>query len=130
MGKTILSVDDEAEARDFVSAVLEENGYTAILANNGEEAMDIIRQNRPDLVIMDILMPKQSGIKLYRELKLSESFKNIPVIVYSGIPRRTLLRAQAGLTESGGESVPDPEAYIEKPVTPSRLAATVERLLG
>jgi twitching motility two-component system response regulator PilH len=130
MAKTVLSVDDEAEARDFVSAVLEENGYAAILATDGEEAMELIKQNRPDVVIMDILMPKQSGIRLYRELKLSENYKDIPVIIYSGIPRRTLLRAQEALAETDGQSVPDPEAYMEKPVTPERLADTLKRVLG
>jgi len=131
MGKTVLAVDDEAETRDFVSIVLEENGYTPILAEDGEEAMEIIRQNKPDLIILDIMMPKQSGIKMYRELKTAKSLKNIPVIIYSGLPRRTLLRAQAALTQSsGGESVPDPEAYLEKPVTPEHLVATIEKILG
>ena len=119
-----------ADARDFVSAVLEDNGYSAMSASNGDEAMEVIRQNKPDAVIMDILMPKQSGIKLYRELKLSENYKDIPVIIYSGIPRRTLLRAQAALSETQGESVPDPEAYLEKPVTPRRLADTIKKVLG
>jgi twitching motility two-component system response regulator PilH len=130
MGKTVLAVDDEAQARDFLSAVLEENGYTPILATNGVEAMAIIRLNKPDLVIMDILMPKQSGIRMYREIKTSEFLKDIPVIIYSGIARRTLLRAQAALTESSGESVPDPDAYLEKPVVPERLVATVRKILG
>jgi len=130
MAKTVLSVDDEAEARDFVSAVLEETGYTAIFATDGEEAMEIVKQKRPDLVIMDILMPKQSGIKLYRELRLSEIYQNIPVIIYSGIPRRTLLRAQTALAETEGGSVPEPDAYLEKPVEPKRLAETVKKLLG
>jgi len=130
MGKTVLAVDDEVQARDFVSTVLEENGYTPILAENGEEAMEIMRQNKPDLVILDIMMPKQSGIKMYRELKSAESLRDIPVIIYSGLPRRTLLRALAALTESSGESVPDPDAYLEKPVTPEHLAATIKKILG
>jgi len=130
MGKTILAVDDELQTRDFVSTVLEENGYTPVLAQNGEEAMEIIRQNKPDLVILDIMMPKQSGIKMYRELKRTESFKDIPVIVCSGLPRRTYLRAQAALTETSGESVPEPDAYIEKPVTPERLEDTIKKVLG
>jgi two-component system, OmpR family, phosphate regulon response regulator PhoB len=130
MGNTVIAVDDEMEAREFVSTVLEEHGYIPILAKNGEEAMDLIRKNRPDLVIMDILMPKQSGIKMYRELKQSESFKNLPVIVYSGIPRRTLLRAQTALSETTGESVAEPEAYLEKPVTPQRLAETIKKILS
>ena len=130
MSKTVLSVDDEDHIREFVSTVLEENGYTPILATNGEEAMDIIKQQKPDLIIMDILMPKESGIKLYRELKTSEGLKGIPVIIYSGVAKRTALRAQAAQTESRGESVPDPDAYLEKPVTPQRLAATVKKILG
>lgn len=130
MGKTVLSVDDEDHVREFVATVLEENGYTPILATNGEEAMDIIRDEKPDLIIMDILMPKQSGIRLYRELKRSEFLRDIPVIIYSGVAKRTALRAQAAQTETNGESVPDPDAYLEKPVTPERLAATVKELLG
>ncbi len=130
MGKTVLSVDDEDHVREFVATVLEENGYTPVLATNGEEAMEIIRQDRPDLIIMDILMPKQSGIRLYRELKTSESFKDIPVIIYSGVAKRTALRAQAAQAETSGGSVPDPDAYLEKPVTPERLAATVRKVLG
>jgi twitching motility two-component system response regulator PilH len=130
MARTVLSVDDEDHIREFVSTVLEENGYTPVQATNGEEAMDIIRQQKPDLVIMDILMPKESGIRLYRELKTSESLKNIPVIIYSGVAKRTALRAQAAQTEARGESVPDPDAYLEKPVTAERLAAAVKKILG
>ena len=130
MGNTIIAVDDEVETREFVSTVLEEHGYTPILAENGEEAMELIRKNKPNLVIMDILMPKQSGIKMYRELKKSDSLKNVPVIVYSGIPRRTLLRAQAAMSETEGENVPEPDAYLEKPVTPKRLAETIKKTLG
>ena len=129
MGRTVLSVDDEDHVRDFVSTVLEENGYTPMLAANGEEALEIIREQKPDLIIMDILMPKQSGIKLYRELKASESFRDIPVIVHSGVAKRTALRAQAAQAETGGEAVPEPDAYLEKPVTPERLAATIKELL-
>ncbi|MGD8513818.1 MAG: response regulator [Deltaproteobacteria bacterium] len=130
MGRIILSVDDEDHVREFVSTVLEENGYTPIQATNGEEAMDIIERSRPDLIIMDILMPKESGIRLYRKVKTSESLKDIPVIIYSGVAKRTALRAQAAQTESGGERVPDPDAYLEKPVTPERLAAAVKKILG
>jgi two-component system phosphate regulon response regulator PhoB len=130
MSKTVLSVDDEDHVREFVSTVLEENGYTPIQATNGDEAMDIIKQQNPDLIIMDILMPKESGIRLYRRLKTSESLRDIPVIIYSGVAKRTALRAQAAQTESRGESIPDPDAYLEKPVTPERLAATVKQILG
>jgi twitching motility two-component system response regulator PilH len=129
MGKRVLVVDDEDEVRDFVSTLLEENGYAPITASDGAEAMDMVRQDRPDLIIMDILMPKQGGIKMYRELKSEDSFKDIPVVVYSGIAKRTYLRTQAARTEMGDQSVPDPEAYIEKPAKPEKLAAVIKSLL-
>jgi twitching motility two-component system response regulator PilH len=130
MSKIVLSVDDEDHVREFVSTVLEENGYTPIQATNGEEALDIIRQQKPDLIILDILMPKESGIRLYRELKTSESLKEIPVIIYSGVAKRTALRAQAAQTECRGGSVPDPDGYLEKPVSAERLANTVKQILS
>jgi len=129
MGKKVLSVDDEAETREFVATVLEENGYDPLVAVNGEEALQIMQKEKPDLIIMDILMPKRSGINLYRELKKSPALRNIPVIVYSGIAKRTLLRAQTGLSEISGEKVPDPEAYIEKPVSALQMAGVIKRVL-
>ena len=131
MGKTVVAVDDEAQVRELVSTILEENGYIPLLAQNGEEAMDIIREKKPDLIIMDILMPRQSGIKMYRELKSDETLNDIPVIIYSGIPKRTFLRTQAAREESGGQAVvPPPEEYIEKPAKPELLEKTVKRLLN
>lgn len=130
MEKRVLIVDDEDEVREFVSTVLEENGCIPIIARDGEEAMDMIRQNRPDLIIMDILMPRQSGIRMYRELKSADSFVDIPLIIYSGIAKRTFLRTQAARTEMGGQGVPEPEAYIEKPVKPEYLADIVKKILA
>lgn len=131
MGKTVVAVDDEAQVRELVSTILEENGYIPLLAQNGEEAMDIIREKKPDLIIMDILMPRQSGIKMYRELKSDETLNDIPVIIYSGIPKRTFLRTQAAREESGGQAVvPPPEEYIEKPAKPELLEKTIKRLLN
>ncbi len=128
--KKILIVDDEDQVREFVVAVLEENGFVPIVATNGEEAMQMIRENRPDLVIMDILMPKQSGIRMYRELKGTDALKEIPVVIYSGIARRTFLRTQAARAEIEGRSVPEPEAYVEKPAKPEYLADVVKQILG
>jgi twitching motility two-component system response regulator PilH len=130
MGKTVVAVDDEVQVREIVSTILEKNGYVALLAKNGEEAMDIIRQNSPDLIIMGILMPRQSGIKMYRELKSDEILNDIPIIIYSGIAKRTFLRTQAAREESGSQkSVPAPEEYVEKPATPEHLEKVIKKLL-
>jgi len=130
MRKKVLSVDDDPDIISFVVTVLEENDYIPLEANNGEEALAKIREEKPDLVILDVLMPRQSGIKMYRELRTDESLKNIPVIILSGITRRTFLRSQEALTEFGGQNVPEPEAYIEKPVAPEELAEMIKKTIA
>ncbi len=130
MGKKVLIVDDDPDVRLFNVTVVEENGYTPIEAANGEEGLERIKKEKPDLVLLDVLMPKQSGIRLYRELKTNKALKNIPVVILSGIAKRTFLRSQKALTEFGGEDVPEPEVYLEKPVEPEELAQTIKGILG
>jgi len=130
MRKKVLTIDDDPDIISFIVTVLEENDYIPLEANNGEEALAKIRQEKPDLVICDVLMPRQSGIKMYRELKTDDSLKNIPVIILSGITRRTFLRSQEALTEFGDQNVPEPEAYIEKPVAPEELAEIIKKVIA
>ena len=130
MGKKVLSVDDDLDVRAFVVTVLEENGYTPLSAQNGEEGMNAIKAEGPDLVILDVLMPRGSGVRLYRELKTDASLNHIPVIVLSGIARKSFLRSQKALTEFRGGEVPEPEAYLEKPVKAAELAETIKNVIG
>ena len=74
MAKKVLIVDDDADIRTFVVTVLEEHGYDPLIAKNGEEGMELVKKEKPDLVVLDILMPKQSGIKMYRELKSDDKY--------------------------------------------------------
>ena len=130
MSKIVLIVDDDPDVRLFNSTVVEENGYTPLEADNGEEGLKMIREKKPDLVILDVLMPKQSGIRLYRELKTDKALEGIKVVLLSGIARRTFLRSQKALTEFGGEAVPEPEVYLEKPVEPEELAQVINDILA
>lgn len=130
MGKRVLVVDDDPDIVAFVVTVLEENGFTSIIAKNGEMGMTKTVEENPDLIILDILMPKQSGIKMYRELKSEESLKKIPVIILSGIAKRTFLRSQEALTAFGNQTVPEPEAYMEKPVEPEELAEMIKKFIA
>jgi twitching motility two-component system response regulator PilH len=75
-------------------------------------------------------MPRESGIRLYRNLKTDKAFKNIPVIMLSGIAEKSFLRSQKALTEFGGAEVPAPEAYLEKPVEAEELAEAIKKVLG
>ena len=130
MSKKVLIVDDDPDVRLFNATVVEESGFTPIEAANGEEGLKLVKKDRPDLVILDVLMPKQSGIRLYRELKTDKSLIGIPVIMLSGVAKRTFLRSQKALTEFGDRPVPEPENYLEKPVEADELAREIKKLLG
>jgi len=130
MSKKVLIVDDDPDVRLFNTTVVEESGYTPIEAANGEDGLKLVKQESPDLVVLDVLMPKQSGIRLYRELKTNKSLQRIPVIMLSGVAKRTFLRSQKALTEFGDKPVPEPESYLEKPVEPEELAQEIKKFLG
>ena len=130
MKKKILTVDDEHQAREIIITMLEENEYTPLIAKNGEEALKIIKEEAPDMIILDVLMPAKSGIKLYRELKTTESLKKIPVVICSGVARRTFLRTYIAPSKRGRESLPEPDAYMEKPVKPDALAKLIKKLVN
>jgi two-component system phosphate regulon response regulator PhoB len=127
--KKVLVVDDDVDIRKVVSKLVEKSGYITIEAKNGVEGMGKVREDKPDLIILDILMPKESGIRMYRELKTEEALKDIPVIVLSAIPKKSFFRSQKVLDEFAGESVPEPEAYIEKPEEPQELIALMKKIL-
>jgi len=128
--KKVLVVDDDVDIRKVVSKLVEKSGYVAIEAKNGVEGMGKVREHKPDLIILDMLMPKESGVRMYHELKTEESLKDIPVIVLSAIPKKSFLRSQKVLDEFAGQSVPEPEAYIEKPEEPEELIALMKKILG
>jgi CheY-like chemotaxis protein len=130
MSKKVLVVDDDPDVRLFSVTVLEENGYTPLEAEDGESGLEMIKTEKPDLVILDVLMPRQSGVRLYRELKTAKALKDVKVIVLSGIAKKTFLRSQKALTEFGGAEIPEPEIYLEKPVEPEELAEVIKKVLG
>lgn len=130
MRKKALVVDDNPDVRLFSVAVLEKNGYTPLVAEDGESGLRMIKAEKPDLVILDVLMPRQSGVRLYRELKTTKSLKDIKVIVLGEIAKKAFLRSQKALTEFGDAEVPEPEIYLEKPVEPEELAEALKKVRG
>ena len=130
MSKKVLVVDDDPDVRTFVITVLEENEYTPLVAKDGVEGLEVIKKEKPDLVILDVLMPRGSGIRLYRILKTDEQLKLVPVIMFTGIALRSFLRSQKALEEFKGGEVPKPDIYLEKPVEPEELAEAIEKKLG
>jgi len=126
--KKVLIVDDEADARAFVQAVLEDEGYALLTAEDGQAGLEAVRRERPDLIILDVQMPRKDGFQVFHDLRRDAETKSIPVIMLTGVADRLGLGASA---EAMGEYFgSEPEAYIEKPIAPEGLKETVRRLLS
>ena len=127
MKKKILIVDDEPDQIDFATTILEENGYAAISALDGAAGMDLVRQEKPALILLDIMMPKKGGIGMYQELKKDGTTSNIPVVIVTGVTRGSDFDVKM-VTQS--DDVPVPDGYIEKPMNPEALVKIIDDLLS
>ena len=110
MKKKILIVEDEKDPKRFLQLLLEENGYSIMTASNGEEAALKVEELNPDLITLDIIMPEQSGVKFYRDLKKKPEYSDLPVIIITGITRYKDLFKRDFVT------MPKPFAFLEKPI--------------
>jgi len=130
MKKKILVVDDEMDIRIFISTLLETNGYIPLVAKDGEEGLRMIKESKPDGIILDVMMPKESGLKLYREIKSNENTSQIPVIMCSAVSKKTFFHSHKELDRYHGSSIPEPDAYIEKPPEAEELLSNLQRLVA
>jgi len=126
MTKRVLVVDDELDIRVFTTTLLETNGFSPLSAEDGIKGLEMARKEKPSLIILDVMMPRESGITMYRELKMDPALKDIPVIMLSGLSKKTFLHSQRVLDEYKGEEVPEPTAYIEKPPEPEELLKVIQ----
>ena len=118
--KKILLVDDEFELVEMIKFRLEAGGYSVITAYNGQEALNKARQEKPDLIILDLMLPKIDGYKVCRMLKFDEKYRHIPIILFTA-------RAQETDRDMGKEVGAD--AYIVKPFEPQELMGKIGELL-
>ena len=117
--KKILIVDDSPTDLKFLSDLLSKNGYTVTTAQNAEEAIAKVKQSRPDLVLMDVVMPGQNGFQATRALTRDETTKNIPVIICTSKSQET--DRVWGLRQGARD-------YIVKPVNQADLLAKIAAL--
>jgi len=123
--KTILVVDDEDDVRGYLEVALLEAGFKVKTASDGNEALEIVKEQKPDLISLDLVMPKKSGVKFYHELTKNKDWAKIPIIIVTGHARDDLGKADLKeLTMSG------PGIYLEKPVKPDKYVAAIKNILG
>jgi DNA-binding response OmpR family regulator len=116
----VLVADDEEDIRSLVAFRLRRAGYEVITAADGEEALLLTTTRLPDLVVLDMMMPKATGLEVTRSMREHEATKAIPVILLTA-------RAQEGDVISGFEAGADD--YVKKPFSPQDLQARVQALL-
>jgi DNA-binding response OmpR family regulator len=148
MGKKILVIDDDKNAVRFLSVVLSENGYEPIIAHDGHEGLQKVKENDVDLIVLDVMMPKKTGFVLFKELKKNDEYKDIPILMLTGVAaslseldaqkedtaerpfdslRESLRKAIEEMRESGDVR---PEMFVDKPVDPDAFIKKVKELLG
>lgn len=130
MAKTILIVDDEPDVVSYLEMILQDNGYETLTAGNGNEALKVLRESRPDLVTLDISMPESSGTRFYVELKKDPELSSTPVFIVTAV------------TGFGGDKygyekfishrrlVPPPEGFFPKPIDRDEFIAAVKEKLA
>jgi CheY-like chemotaxis protein len=123
MAKKILIIDDEKDMRVYLGTLFRKAGYETETAANGDEGLELASSSKPDLITLDILMPKKSGMKAYRHLRTAAETKEIPIVVLTGLTRREDFFGDLG-------DLPKPEAIVEKPIEREDFLAKVEALIG
>ena len=119
MGKKILVVDDEKHIVRLVQVNLERAGYEVVTAYDGEEALQKVKQERPDLIVLDVMMPKMDGFEVMKHLKADPTTRDIPVIMLTA-------KAQDADVFKGWQSGVD--CYLTKPFNPLELLTFIRRI--
>jgi twitching motility two-component system response regulator PilH len=114
----ILLVDDSKTELHYMSELLGKSGFSVRTAENGEEAMKRLGEDKPDLILMDVVMPGQNGFQLTRAITRDPRFTAVPVI---------MLSSKDGVFDKARGRMVGSEAYLTKPVTTDQLLAAVER---
>ncbi|MBL7203085.1 MAG: response regulator [Desulfobacteraceae bacterium] len=127
MKKKILAIDDETDTLIFYSEVLEDGNFIPITATNGIEGLKKARAEKPDLILLDIVMPKKSGMMTYKDLKRDPDLKGIPVIIITGVSKEVDFKKLLDRSSTGKIR---PAGHLAKPLTADDLIGAIRNVLG
>jgi two-component system response regulator VicR len=120
--KRVVCVEDEPEMIDLVRLILGRKGFYVIGANGGIEGLETVRREKPDLILLDLMMPDMDGWEVYQQIKSDPQLRNIPVVVVTA-------KAQS-IDKVLGLHIAKVDDYITKPFGPQELLESVEKILG
>ena len=118
----ILAVDDDVGLLQLMREMLERQGYDVLTAENGQQALDAATDELPDLMLLDVKMPNQTGSQLYREMLSIDTISDIPVVFISGVPEFEIFASDC-------QPLPPPRAWLDKPIDLSVLKETIDDIL-
>ena len=128
--KKILVIDDEPDTVTYMETLLQDNGYETISANNGHQGMQKAKSENPDLIILDVSMPEQSGMGLYREIKKDEKLSSIPVIFVTGVTGYAGDKEGLKKFIDGRRNIPTPAGFFSKPIDRDEFIKKVGEILA
>jgi len=120
-----LVVDDDPDARETVRFILEDKGFEVEEAYDGQMGVDAAKASRPDLIIMDAMMPKKDGYIACMEIKREESLAQVPIVMLSGVEDH--VRGEPGAKNV--KSSLDADEFLQKPIEPGRFIEIIDRLM-
>ena len=120
--KRVVCIEDEPEMIDLVRLILGRKGYDVIGANGGIEGLDAVRRERPDIILLDLMMPDMDGWEVYQQIKADTDLKQIPVVVVTA-------KAQS-IDKVLGLHIAKVDDYITKPFGPQELLESIEKILS
>ena len=121
-GKRVVCIEDEPEMIDLVRLILGRRGFDVVGANGGLEGLEVVQREKPDLVLLDLMMPDMDGWEVYQRIKSDEALSDIPVVVVTA-------KAQS-IDKVLGLHIAKVDDYITKPFGPQELLESVEKILG
>jgi two-component system alkaline phosphatase synthesis response regulator PhoP len=148
MAKQVLVVDDDQNTLKFLSAVLSDNGYDPVVACDGSEGLAKVKRATPDLIVLDVMMPKKTGFVLFKQLKDDKRYREIPILMLTGVSgvlqeledhkEETFEKPYDSLREALKEKIQEmrevgrvrPEMFVDKPVDPDSFIARIRQLIG
>jgi CheY-like chemotaxis protein len=125
----VLVVEDEPDFAALLRSILAGAGYSVETAYNCDDAILAVHKQRPDIITLDIQMPRKSGALFYRKLKADPAFRHIPVVVVTGLTHNDKDMENTVRAFLEPDNVPHPQAYVEKPVDGPRFLKTLEEVL-
>lgn len=126
--KKVLVVDDEQDCITFVESILTDNGLDVISASDGIAGLEMAKKENPDLVVLDVQMPKMDGFTVFKNMKADEVLKNIPVVMLTGVAEKTGISfSKKSMKEYFNE---EPQGYVEKPIEPDKVLEAVKAALN